>query len=341
MFTEHIPGIPGTAFYMRPYGSKRANYILENSHFYLGFSKRGVGPELDIQFKAECLYEYDPSVLSEMVDRLVRYFIGPELSYKAKVRRADVAVDFQQQGFELPEIRDVVSRARRWGYHGEGRTPTTLTLGRADQALQAQIYCKSLELDQSDKYWMYDVWRASGVYEETLAVWRAELRFFREGLRAFEINSLDELLRELGDLCSYAVGSGPGSWLRICDADSRDLRSARRETAGWWTTLCAAFISGEVVRGRKRKGYDPRPSFTRCVELAGAHMARAAALARFGGWSLAHNPGSFGRKVGEIYADILKDKGGTWADKVNDRTASMRSRAWLTRSPDPAASWGF
>jgi hypothetical protein len=334
MFTEGIRGVPGTAFYIKPYGNQRANYILENSHFYLGFSKRGVGPELDIQIKAECLYEYGLDAMPEMMDRLVRYFIGPELSYDLKVRRADVAVDFQQKGFKLPEDSDIVSRARYTARHSDCREAVTLTIGKADQAVQVQIYNKTLELESSGKYWMRDVWEASGLYEKLIPVWRAENRFFREGLRAFQVETLEDLIASLGDLCSYAVGVSPGVWLRFADPESRDSRSARRTSAPWWSVICAAFVSGELVTGRKRKGYDPRPAFNRCVELAGAHMAKAAALSRFGGWTLAHSPANFAKRVGAHYEHLLERKGQTWGEKVNDRTRAMKAKAWLTRPPD-------
>jgi hypothetical protein len=339
MYTEWIPGVPGTAFYIKPYGNARATYILENSHFYLGFSKRGIGPELDIQFKAECLYEYAPEALPEIVERLVRFFVGSGLSYDLKVRRADVAVDFQQEGFKLPEKSEIVSRARYTSRHSDNREDTTLTIGRSGQAVQAQIYNKSLELDSSGKEWMRDVWEASGVWRETLIVWRAECRFFREGLRAFDVVTLEDLIASLGDLCAYAVGTEAGSWLRFVEPESRDSRSSRRRSAAWWSTICSAFVAGELVTGRKRKGYDPRPSFNRCVELAGAHMARAAALARFGGWTPAHSPANFAKRVGAHYEDLLERKGQTWADKVNERTRSMKAKAWLTRPPDPPRAW--
>jgi hypothetical protein len=250
-----------------------------------------------------------------------------------------VAVDFQQPGFKLPEDSDIVSRARYTARHSDRREAVTLTIGRADQAVQVQIYNKTLELERSGKDWMRDVWEASGLYEKLLPVWRAENRFFREGLRAFDIETLEDLRAGLGDLCAYAVGAGAGSWLRFADPDSRDSRAARRGSAPWWSVICAAFVAGELVTGRKRKGYDPRPAFNRCVELAGAHMARAAALARFGGWTLAHSPANFAKRVGAHYEDLLERKGQTWGEKVNDRTRSMKAKAWLTRPPDPPTAW--
>lgn len=333
-----IGGVPGGDFYIRPYGRGKYQYVLENAGFYLALSTWANMPALQIQFKAETLYESQEDEYSLLVDRITRFFAGPKLAVKIKVNRCDVAVDFQEDGYKLPEMEDVITRARARTRHYDGDKANTLTLGKRNQALQAQIYCKSLEVASSDKAWMFEVWEASGVYRETLAVWRAELRFFREGLRAFDVNTMEELDACLGDLAAYAVGGGPGSWLRIVDEDSRALKDkSARPSAGWWEEVRRALVAGFLTCGRKRKGYDPRPSFTKCVELAGAFMARAASIARFEHGrdqmsrdmrTVALNPESWGRLIGENYRGQLARKQTTWAERVNLKTAQLRTVAW-------------
>jgi hypothetical protein len=176
---------------------------------------------------------------------------------------------------------------------------------------------------------MYEVWEASGVFRERLTVWRAELRFFREGLHAFDVDTLEDLLSCLGDLASYAIGGEAGAWLRICDASSREQNTSRRPPARWWAAVREAFVDGLLSLGRKRKGYNPMPSFQRCVELAGAHMARAASLARISGLYDVLRPGEFGRQVGEKYQEILERKRTSWAERVNIKTGELRAQAWV------------
>lgn len=332
---EGIRGVPGGALYIRPVGRGKYQYVMENASLWCAWSTWANMPALQFQFKAETLYENDPRELGEIVEAFVRAWIGPKLIYKAKVTRADLAVDFQQADFELPEMQDVVTRARSRTVHYQGDTANGLTLGKRNQALQAQIYCKSIELEVSEKDWMLDVWERSGRYDPNLAVWRAELRFFREGLRGFGVDTLADFLAHAGDLCEYAIGDTSGSWLRIAGPETRGENTSRRHVTGWWGEVRDAFLADASGTGRKRKGYDPRPSYNRCIELAGAHMARAAALARIGEAkdalstelrTLATNPAQFGRVVGESYRDHLKTKRLTWADKVNSRTAQMRAR---------------
>ena len=334
---DGIPGVPGGAVYIRPGGRGKYQYVMENASIWCAWSTWANMPALQLQFKAETLYENSSLELGEIVEAFVRAWIGPKLTYKAKVTRADLAVDFQQAEFELPEMQDVVTRAKSRTVHYQGDTANGITLGKRNQALQAQIYCKSMELDVSEKHWMLEVWESSGNYDPNLAVWRAELRFFREGLRGFGVDTLVDFLHHAGDLCEYAIGDTSGSWLRVADPATRGKEQQRRHVTGWWGEVRDAFLADAPTTGRKRKGYDPRPSYTRCIELAGAHMARAAALARLGEArdmlstelrTLATNPEQFGRVVGQTYRDHLKTKRLTWADKVNTRTAEMRARVW-------------
>ncbi len=332
-----LDGVPGGMFYIKPHGRGKYQYIVENAAFYLALSTWANMPALQIQFKAATLYEYDAKDFPLLVDRIIRQLVGPELCFKVKVNRVDLAVDFQEDGFQLPEMSEIITRARARSRHYDGDRANTVTLGKRNQALQAQIYCKSLEIASSDKAWMYEVWEASGNYRETLAVWRAELRFYREGLRAFDVDTMEDLTECLGDLARYAVGGGPGSWLRVADVDSRDERAARRPVASWWDKVRSALVDGLLTCGKKRKGYDPRPSFTKCVELAGSAMARAASIARFEHArdqmtrdlrTVATNPEAWGRLIGEVYADQLHKKHSNWAERVNLKTADLRMLAW-------------
>jgi len=332
-----LAGVPGGPFYMRPAGRGKYQYVLENGCYWLAFSTWANMPALQLQFKANTLYEYEPEVYGDLVDRVVRGFLGTgatvgdqdslHVPYEVKVSRCDLAVDFQMEQFRLPAMEDVITRARQRAQYYRGARATSITLGQRNQALQSQIYCKSEEVLTGDKSWMFDVWRATGNYREDLPVWRAELRFFREGLRAFDVFTVAELVEVLGDLCRYAVGDGPGSWMRVADPESRDLKIVtQRSTVGWWSSLAEFFCAGLLSVGRKRRRYDPKPSLDRCIRLAGSMMARAAALHRIGYEARTPlRPDEFGRWVGREYEKRLSRSGSGWADKVNVGTAALRA----------------
>lgn len=335
-----IAGVPGGVWYMRPYGrGERFRYVMENGSFYVAICayKTDKFPRIDFQFKAATLYEYGTQSYGELVRRFVREFFGL-VYYEVKVARADVAVDFQLEGFECPDIADVVTRARKFQAHGDYGKATGLILGRGKKhgALEAKIYCKSMELEESDKGWMLDVWRAYGGYRVDLPVWRAEVTLYRKGLGAFEVNTLEEFVESMGDLLGYVVGDGAGGWLRVCEPDTRHHKEhkheSRREPAGWWSELRAEFLKKAARTGRKRKGYDPQPQIVRNLEMAGAYMVRAAALYRLQtGEQLPRNPEAWGREVGKLYAELLGGKGSSYAEKLNASMEDLKGVVWRAK----------
>jgi hypothetical protein len=309
--------------------------VLENSHFWVAVTTWANMPTLQIQFKAECLYEYEPDKYGVIVRSLLDYFVAPPTA-RIKVSRCDVAADFQGEGFKLPEMQDLSGRARHRARYFRGSAANTVTFGRRNQALQVQLYLKSEELAVSEKAWMYDVWRASGAFDEELPVWRAEVRLFRDGLRSFKVDTLGDLLSCLGDVVSYAAGTESGSWFRALRPEDRGHNMSRRASATWWRRVSAALGSPFEMSGRKRKGWEPTDSFTRSVELAGAHMSKAVAIARVAGWDLGLTPGDAGRSVGRMYGQMLETRAHRWADRVNFKMADMRGRVWRVKpSPSP------
>jgi hypothetical protein len=330
LLVDNMTGVPGGAWYIRAKGRATYQYVIENASFYIELSVMGHLPSLVVQFKAATLYEYEPESYEVFVERLARYFIGPKLSCSHWVSRCDLAVDFQEPNFTLPEMADVITRARDRTVNYKGDRANTLTLGKRHGGLQAQIYNKSEELLTSDKAWMYEVWRASEQYQEGYPVWRCEVRWFRQGLRSLEVTTLGDLLASLGDLACLSVGESSGSWLRIADPDSRHKESQDRGVASWWSAVQSALKSGLLASGRKRKGYDPRPSLDRCIKLAGSAMTRAAALHRIGYDSKTPlDPARFAAWVGWQYQKRLALDGITWPDRVNARTLELRGVAWV------------
>ena len=345
-----VPGLPGGMWYMRPYGrGERFRYVMENASFYVAICAYETTkfPRIDFQFKAETLYEYGTQSYAELVRRYVRAFFGL-LDYEVKVSRADVAVDFQLEGFECPQMADVVTRARKWQAHGDYGLQNGLILGRGKKhgALEAKIYNKSLEIEGSDKAWMFQIWKAAGGYSDQLPVWRAEVTLYRQGLAAFEVNTLEDFIGSMGDLLGYAIGEGAGGWLRVCDPSTRHHKDhkheARRESADWWGELREQFLKKAAKTGRKRKGHDPNPTIVRNIELAGAHMVRAAALARLHtGHQLPRNPEAWGREVGRMYAELLSGKGKSWAEKLNTAMDDLKAVTWRAKvGLDDAAVFG-
>ncbi len=329
---EKIPDVPGGPWYVKAKGRGKYQYVLENSAFYLELTTWANLPALVVQFKAETLHEEKPEDYRPILEALVRFFIGSNADWKHKVSRFDLALDFQKPRFKIPEMAEVITRARERVLNFLGDRANTLTLGKRHAALQAQIYCKSEELLKSGKFWMRDVWRSCPDYDETLPVWRFEVRWFRVGLRNLDVHTLDDALGSLGDLVALSVGENNGTWLRVADPDSRGKQTQTRPAAAWWVSLVRALKSGLPFVGRKRRGTNLRHSYSVAVERAGAHLAKAAAIARAGGFKTPLSCGTFFSLAGEKYDGMLSRKRKTWADRVNANLSLMRGHVHV---PEP------
>lgn len=322
-----VKGLPGGPLYVKRHGRGKYQFILENADVYAEITTWKNLPTVQIQFKAHMLYEFGLSACEKLSYRLLRSFGAPK-GTEPKVTRFDLCTDFQpSSGWRPPEMPDVVTRARSRYVNFKGSKINAVTLGERSGALQVQIYNKSNEILVSGKTWMYDVWRASGNYQEGVPVWRVEVRFFRLGLHQFDINTVRELLASIGDLALYSVGSD-APWVRVCEPETRHYsdnnNSGRREPAEWWLVVIGAMRSGLSSSGRKRRRPRLGSSFARAVKMAGAYMAKASAIARASGLAHHMTPGDAGQWVGQIVQDQLWSSGRTWADVINVKMSGLR-----------------
>lgn len=234
-----VPGLPGGPLRLLPTARNKYEFILRNEAVYLEVTSGANLPALIIQPMAYVFYQHNLRKLEAMVDGIAGFFL--ESGFKVLVSSFHLAVDFQGEEFELPDAKDVVTRARKRKVEGDGPEPNTMTFGRRNGALQVQIYDKTEELKKSGKSWMRDVWQGGGRYTEGLTVWRIEYRFSRKKLRELSINAITDLRVGMGDLVRAAVGDGgAGSWIRAASPDTRGLGQERRPAAPWWEDIKAA-----------------------------------------------------------------------------------------------------
>jgi len=201
-----VPGLPVGPLRISPTARNKYEFILRNGAVYLEVTSWANLPALIIQPMACVFYQHDLGEVEAMVDDIAAFFLEP--GFEILVSSFHLAVDFQGEEFELPDARDVITRARKRKVEGDGPEPNTMTFGRRNGALQVQIYDKTEELGKSGKGWMRDVWREGGRYTEGFAVWRVEYRFSRKKLRELGINTIADLRVGMGDLVQAVVGDG-------------------------------------------------------------------------------------------------------------------------------------
>lgn len=347
-------GVPGGALKLRPYGRGKSQYVLENDRVYLELSTWENLPALQIQWKAEALYEYDLAGLEKAADALCALFLAPGHAVP-KVARCDIAVDFHPApGWRAPAVEDVVCRARRRAIEYDGTRALALTLGSRAQPLQAQLYEKSREILSSGKEWMREVWGSSGFFNPERPVWRAELRFYRRYLRELVrpddpyrsgVDSISDLRESLGDLVSSALGGyedAPGTWLRFAESATRGENTSRRASAGWWSVVRAAFLADEISSGRVRlagdphRGQTPRYDLEKSLRRIGSMSAKAAAAAQMMRLHSAEDPQMFFNWMLYRFVGYLRSGGGSWERLVREKRETLED---VLLEVDPGYVW--
>ncbi len=184
----------------------------------------------------------------------------------------------------IDQRKDFVSRSRKRGVYevtdlaiedfSYGLKRSGFLFSRGGP-ISCVIYDKTREIaQQSQKWWMHDIWHGNGWDEETHpVVWRVEFRFKRDVLREISIedefhglNDATHLAEHLDALWAYAAGHEgggadglPDGWLRYV-VPGKDKNRSRWDTHPVWEQVQGAFRlptqeidRSEVIRERKRQ----------------------------------------------------------------------------------------
>ena len=312
-----VPGLPGGDFFLLPRSRGKYQFVLENEAVYLEATTRPNLPALIVQFRSRVLYEHDLESLETIVDDIAGFFLLP--GYSCKVSRFDLALDFQADGWELPDIEDGVTRARKKSLdEHKGTTPVCMTLGRRNGTLQVQIYNKTEELKESKKKWMHQIYRENDRYDASLPVWRVELRFFGKLLREMDVSTVADLSSGLGDLVRVVVGSeGVKPWVQITDPDHRDHRRDRRPAAPWWEEVSASLVEGMPTTGRVRVRGSRNPSREHTLKMVLAYSKKLAAWEKTGGLDFGDSVDGFLDRLKAYLLEDLNSKDLSWSEAVD------------------------
>jgi len=139
---------------------------------------------------------------------------------------ASVPVD----GFEA---RQWITRAREKAAYWLGDDFSGWRIGLGG-AVQSRFYDKLVEVvEKSHKTYLFDLWAAAG-WIAGEHVWRQEFQVSRPALKELQIDSVAQLLANLGALWTYLTGD----WLRLAKL-SRDSNRARWANHRLWNALSA------------------------------------------------------------------------------------------------------
>ncbi len=295
----------GQLFAVLPTGTRQHRYILKNNDITLKVKPDPNGgaayPEVQVTFSSEFLWRDGYMAAYSKF----KEWLGSWAHISAeKVSRADISLDIAAN---LPEIdrdfHEVVTRAQNKTTFliqsfAKGSKLVGFKFGSGD--CLCRIYDKVEEIEtQSKKEWFYDLWKPNG-YQNGDPVTRIEFQLRRDLLRSMQVDTVDDLFAQIGDLWSYLTTK----WLSLRD-QGKDPNRSRWAIKPYWEIVQKAIglfgkITG-VIRVRQYK-----PKLKALKQLArGVCVSMAAVVgASMGG----HNPEALGKQfVLQDFARMIGD----------------------------------
>ena len=148
---------------------------------------------------------------------------------RVQVSRVDLCSDFHIPGglsFDFL-LNYRVSQSDSISQHMDGNTLETFYCAKPNHHTRLRIYDKSKEIIASKKPWFWEVWDI----EPTDNVWRIEYQLRREVLRAYHINTIDQLVSMSGAVWQYLTES----WFSLRQLD--DSNTSRRSVHPFWSAV--------------------------------------------------------------------------------------------------------
>ncbi len=213
-------------------------------------------------------------VAAALAETWLRPLFEDDGSYRAVVKRVDLAADFQgwaPQISDLAENGPIVKRADGLDLHfGECNALETIAAGRSTD-IRLNLYNKARQAKKKGLLWVFDQWDATGCYNASQDVFRLEYQFGRNFLHERGIETLDDLRVQLGALWKYGMGWFSYRTPNLADAEHR----YRWPVAPHWMALTPwqLAVADELPRVKV-----VRPKYHRLVAGLAGYLTSAMAI---------------------------------------------------------------
>lgn len=186
--------IAGTGFMLQPYGTASGfTFVLENEDFKIECGEYNK-PNFFVTFRSQALWRESAWLLH---DKFLKWAAsaGFRPYREESLSRVDYCFDYHLPQVDFNED-SFKSRSSKDSQYRENGKVQTFSFGKGDIVLR--VYDKVAEiLQQSHKVWFYTMW---GMEED---VWRIEWQVRKTILKNHDINTLDDLKDQQGDLLRY------------------------------------------------------------------------------------------------------------------------------------------
>ena len=211
--TPVVLELAGTSFLLQAYGTSSGYpFVLENEDFKIEcgeFNK----PNFYVTFRSQALWRESAWLLHEKFLSWARS-AGFTPHRPESLSRVDYCFDYHLPDIDFSED-SFVSRSTKDSQYREAKKVQTFSFGKGDIVLR--VYDKVAEIQQqSHKVWFYLMWKMDK------DVWRIEWQVRKATLKHHDINTLDDLRDQQGDLLRYL--SEDHDTLRVPTKDSNSSR---------------------------------------------------------------------------------------------------------------------
>lgn len=320
----------GQTFSVARGGGIRHTYLLTNDDVRLRIAETALGglyyPEVHAAFNSAYLWREQWKGAAESLESWVRDWA--EVS-ATTIARCDLTLDVCGPMPTLsPDLREVVTRARSRSERGvlefernsSSAGVETYRFGKND--LLGRIYDKRKEALRSNKDWFKVLWASQG-WGEDEPVTRVEFQGRRKFLRKYQVNTVEDLDAQMGDVWKYLVER----WLTIRDV-ADDGHRHRWPMSDFWRCVQESTAQFGVPTGVSRLD-QTRPRLESLVKQLGGLMVSVGAL---GIDAVPEGNGDVGKKLLQsVTTTLLNDP--ALDERMTRRAARFRSMQPRMESP--------
>lgn len=226
--------IANNLFSVAAHGSGRFRYVIADDRFRIQISRGKKLPLAYVKISSEYL-TYNPIEKIESELNVIVNSLGV-VQDQARVSRTDLCVDFVP-GISMGDfnVRQWVTRSRtKAAYWSSGDRFSGWVIG-AGGAIQSRTYDKVLEIvEESNKVYLFKLWELLG-WKLGESVWRQEFQAGNLALRELRIETVPQLLDNLGGMWHYLTED----WLRLAELGN-DSNKSRWATHPMWSEIQSA-----------------------------------------------------------------------------------------------------
>lgn len=218
-------------FEMKPHGSKGYAWLLLGKDYSLkigNWTERSFSPNIMIEIHSETLWRLG---VDDAVSRIINIIENMEtVITDVNLSRVDLCLDVMMPeslwGIHLLDY--AVTRATDMAPYYKHKKLTGIRIGKG--AISIRMYDKPLEMKQSKKDWMFNIWGIKEVPEGKKVI-RFEFQLRREFLKQVGLNTVEHLKTKDVNAWTYCTEK----WLKFKDRPGKHHN--QRKTFSWWKKI--------------------------------------------------------------------------------------------------------